>query len=256
MFGSTLALADAPASDLKFSGSVGGTTDYVFRGVSQTVEKPAGQATVDMTYKMFYAGIFLSNVDFTGNTPGPGVGVAEIDLYVGVKFPVGRFEFDFGGIYYIYPGANDTFALTGFKELDYFEFKGGAKFKATDAFTLGAFAFFSPESTNKTGQVWTFEGSAEYVFPKFGMVTPSVSGLVGYQVGDDARYNLVIANGRDTYTYWNAGLGLAFGDNFSLDFRYWDTNIPNSAAGFSSNFCKGPALQCDERFVATAKVTF
>ena len=252
----TSSYADEPKKDWAVTANVGATTDYVFRGVSQTAEKPAVQANLDFSYKLFYAGLFISNVDFVGNVPGPGVGVAEVDYYAGIKFPVGKVELDFGGIYYTYPGANDKFAVTGFKELDYFEFKGGGKYKPIDALTLSAFAYFSPEGTNRTGQVWTFEGNAEYAFRKIGPVTPSVSGLLGYQVGESARYKLVTANGRDDYFYWNAGVALGVGDNLSFDFRYWDTNIKNSAPGFSSNFCNASALQCDGRFVASTKITF
>jgi acyl-homoserine lactone acylase PvdQ len=67
-----------------------------------------------------------------------------------------------------------------------------------------------------------------------------------------ARYTeALVGNGKDNYWYWNAGVTLGFGDNFSLDFRYWDTNVSNT-----SNFCSGNVFQCDERFVGTAKVTF
>jgi uncharacterized protein (TIGR02001 family) len=252
----TAARAEEPKKDWALTGSIGATTDYVFRGFSQTAEKPTVQGTVDFTYKMFYAGMFLSGVDFVGNVQAPGVATAEIDYYAGVKFPVGPVEFDFGGIYYTYPGANDKFAVTGFRELDYFEFKAGAKYKPLAAMTLGLFAYYSPEYTNKTGKVATFEGTFEYAFSKVGSVTPAFSALLGYQVGDNTAFKALVGNGDDNYVYWNAGLTLGFGDNFSLDFRYWDTNIANSAGGFSSNFCNNVAFQCNERFVATAKVTF
>ena len=46
----------------------------------------------------------------------------------------------------------------------------------------------------------------------------------------------------------NAGVSLAFHERFSLDLRYWDTDL---------DFCTvGKVFACDERFVATAKVTF
>ena len=250
------ASADEPKTDWALSFNIGATTDCVFRGVSQTAEQPTIQGGADFTYKMFYAGVWMASVDFVGNAPGPGVGVVEIDYYAGIKFPIAKsIEVDLGGIYYTYPGANDKFAVTNFKELDYFEFKAGAKYKPIDPLTIGAFVFYSPEGTNKTGEVWTFEGTAEYIFPKFHMITPSVSALIGYQVGDDPRYKLVAANGRDDYTYWNVGLTLGFGDNLSFDVRYWDTNIPSNSAT-ATNFCTGAALQCDERVVGTVKVTF
>ena len=80
-------------------------------------------------------------------------------------------------------------------------------------------------------------------------ITPTFSSLLGYQTGDDPGY--FTAAGDDNYLYWNTGVTLGFGDRFSLDFRYWDTNISDAGG-----FCSGQLFQCDERFVATAKVTY
>lgn len=248
--------AEEAKKDWTITGAIGVTTDYNFRGFSQTARKPTVQGNADFTYKWFYAGVWASGLDFTGNKNGPGVATVEVDLYGGVRFPVGQFEFDFGGIGYVYPGANDRVAVTGFRELDYFEFKGGAKYKPTDALTIGAFGFYTLEGTNQTGRIFTFEGTVEYVLPKVGIVTPSISGLVAYQQGESSSYRALVGNGSDSYVYWNAGVGLGFDDRFSLDFRYWDTTIKNDAAGFATNFCTGQVFQCDGKFIATAKVTF
>ena len=42
------------------------TTDYIFRGISNTDKDPAVQPEFDLTYGMFYAGIWGSNTDFGG----------------------------------------------------------------------------------------------------------------------------------------------------------------------------------------------
>lgn len=91
----------ASAEDRQFGWSVnvGGTSDYIFRGVSQTDGDPAFQAGVDFTYGILYAGIWGSNTDdaFTNSS-------AEIDFYAGVKPVLGPVTFDFGILYYYYPG--------------------------------------------------------------------------------------------------------------------------------------------------------
>ena len=166
------------------AGSISGTTDYVFRGFSQTAGSPAIQGTVDFGYKMFYAGVFLSSLDFVNNSQLTGVADVEVDVYAGVKFPVGKIDVDLGVIYYAYPGANDSFAKTGFRELDYVELKAGASFKPLSQWTLGIVAYYSPEYTNKTGKVWTFEGTSAYEFAKIGSITPTFSSVLGYQIGD------------------------------------------------------------------------
>lgn len=255
------AKAEEPKRDLQLSANVAATTEYVFRGFSQSAEQWAAQGGVDLTYKWFYAGLWSSRIDFGIDPIRPGQDIAhiEIDYYVGIKPVVGKFTFDFGAIYYTYPHAFDPGRAAVFRELDYFELKAGVSVEAWKDGTLGATLFYSPEYTNDTGSVLTFEGTISQVLPKVHEVTPTISALVGYQTGDDARYRLLIANNaRDNYLYWNVGITLGFGDRFSLDFRYWDTNVKdnNAAGGGADGFCTGRTFQCDERFVGTAKVTY
>ena len=40
------------------------TTEYVFRGFSQTEEGPAVQGGYDVTCNIFYAGVWASNLDW------------------------------------------------------------------------------------------------------------------------------------------------------------------------------------------------
>ncbi len=257
-------LKDAPAPeepkrDLQITANVSATSDYVFRGFSQSGENPALQGGVDVTYKWLYAGLWASGIDFgrDGNFPEKDVAHVEVDLYAGIKPVVGPVTFDLGVIYYTYPNARDGGAFAS-RELNYFELKLGASMSPWKDGTIGATVFYSPEYTNDTGAVWTVEGSISHAFAAIHGVTPSISALVGYQTGDDARYRAFFGNGSDDYMYWNAGVTLGFGDNFSLDFRYWDTDIKNNNAvgGFSDSFCTGQLFQCDERFVVTAKVTY
>jgi uncharacterized protein (TIGR02001 family) len=89
---STALIGAAQAEDREFSWSmtVGGTSDYIFRGISLTSEDPAAQGSVDMSYGIFYAGAWASNVDGAGYEP------MELDLYAGIKPTLGQFTFDFG----------------------------------------------------------------------------------------------------------------------------------------------------------------
>lgn len=222
-------IKDAPAEEPKrrcsFSMNIGGTSDYVFRGISQTLEDPAAQGGVDATCGMFYAGVWASTVDFG---KGPGSADIEVDLYAGIKPTWGPLTFDLGVIYYAYPNAKDNNVVVG--EYDYVELKGGVS-GTWNKITLGATLFYSPEYTGETGETLFTEVSAAYELPAVGAFTPSISGLFGHGEFFD--------NSGD-YNYWNAGLSLAV-DKFTFDFRYWDSDI---------NSCS----ICDERFVFTAKV--
>lgn len=225
-----------PPSDWAISYNFAVTTDYVFRGVSQSDQRPAVQAGVDVTYKIFYIGAWGSTIDFDVDEN------VEVDIYAGIKPVWGPLTFDFGVIYYWYPGA------PGALDYDFVELKAGVSGSPWKDGTLGFIAFWTPEGTANTGEIWTFEGSFAQVLPKFRDITPTFSATLGYQLGDNATY--ITAFGDDNYLYWNAGVSFAFHERFSIDLRYWDTNI-------SSGICDGASVfQCDERFVATAKVTY
>ena len=70
----------------------------------------------------------------------------EVDWYAGIKPTWGRPTFDFGVIYYTYPGAND-FA----SELDYVELKAGVSGEVFDKLTAGATVYYSPDYTGEIG---------------------------------------------------------------------------------------------------------
>ena len=237
--------APPPAPDWTISYNFAVTSEYVFRGVSQSGEDPTVQGGVDVTYKLFYAGVWASGIDFGRDGVGRNIAKTEIDYYAGVKPVLGPVTFDFGVIYYSYPGANDLPNA----ELDYVELKAGASGTIWKDGTLGVTVFYSPEYTGKTGDVWTFEGTFAQVLPKLRDIVPTFSATLGYQTGDAVAYSNIL-NGDDSYLYWNAGVSFAFHERFSIDLRYWDTNL-NEVSGICA-----PPFACDERFVATAKVTY
>lgn len=224
------------------SANVGLTSQYVFRGISQTDEGPAIQGGFDATCGLFYAGVWSSNLDFGGDGAGNDIANIEIDLYAGIKPKTGPITWDLGVIYYAYPNAIDP--ASG--ETNFVEFKVGGSAEVWKGGTLGITTFYSPDYTGETGEVWTFEAGFSQALPTVGMFTPTFSALVGHQIGDDAAY--LGTFGDDNYTYWNAGLTLGFLEKWSIDFRYWDSNLDS---------CQSSAiLQCDERFVGTLKFTF
>ncbi len=229
-------------SKLDLSANIGGTTDYIFRGFSQTAENPAIQGGVDATYGLFYAGVWASSLDFGDDGMGNEIASAEVDLYAGITPKIGPVDLDFGVLWYLYPGARDAGA-----ELDYVELKAAASGELLPKLSAGVTYYFSPEFTGEVGTAHAIEGSLGYELPTIlRIVTPSITGLVGYQQVEDLDFSAG-ADVDDDYVYWNAGVELAVGDNLTLDFRYWDTNIDDS-------LCNGQTFQCDERFVFSANV--
>ncbi len=236
-------LKDAPVEtgrQFTYAITIGGTSDYVFRGISQSDEDPAFQAAVDISYGILYAGIWGSGIDF-GDTVDEN---AEIDLYAGIK-PVwvapiwGPVTFDLGAIYYWYPGTTDD------PELDYVEVKAGYSVASPwiKNLTTGTTVYWTPDNTGETGEVVTVETAAAYALPQMWLFTPTISGVFGTAYAEDRIFDNFT---EDQYTYWNAGIALSV-EKFTFDFRYWDTDMSEAA-------CNGPVFQCDERFVFSAKV--
>lgn len=70
-----------------FSASLGGTSDFVFRGLSLTRGKPAAQASIDSEFpKEFYVGAFVATCDPNAG-PGPAL---EMDVWAGRYWSVSQ----------------------------------------------------------------------------------------------------------------------------------------------------------------------
>jgi uncharacterized protein (TIGR02001 family) len=246
-------IKDAPAEKPRctFSANTALTTEYVFRGFSQTAEGPAVQGGFDATCGRFYAGVWASNLDWGTDAFNHEVANIEMDWYAGIKTTTGRITWDLGVIYYSFPKSKDLFVG---RENDYLELKVGGSTTIWKDATIGVTVFYSPEYQYETGNVWTIETAFAQVLPKIDRFTPTFSSLFGYQRGHDAFYKTAFGNGDDSYFYWNAGITFGFLEKWSLDFRYWDTSLSDNTGGKA--FCTGSTFQCDERFVATLKFTY
>lgn len=103
-----VALSALPSlSFAQFSGNVSLTTDYRYRGISQTRLKPAVQGGLDYGLPGgFYVGTWASTIKWIKDIPGGDSGV-EIDLYGGLKGEITKeFSYDVGVLRYEYPSNN------------------------------------------------------------------------------------------------------------------------------------------------------
>ena len=178
-----------------FTGTVTATSDYNWRGVTQTSQDPALQGSVDYSMENgFYAGAWASNVDF-GDCCDEEV---EIDLYTG--FSGGEtVTWDVGFVYYWYPGADD---------LDFPEVYASVGYEWVEAKLS-----YSSDFANYSEQAWYLEGNAAYELPaNFGL-----EAHIGYSTGDGIEE----AYGQDDYFDWSVGVTYAF-KNFGLGLKYVD----------------------------------
>ena len=98
MAASAVAQADAVRV---VTGSLGGTSDFVFRGLSLTRGKPAAQASLDVEFpKEFYVGAFVATADPNAG-PSPAV---ELDAWAGRYWSISQnFSADVRLSQYTYP---------------------------------------------------------------------------------------------------------------------------------------------------------
>ena len=180
------------ASATEFAGgtisyNVAATSDYVFRGFTQTDGDPAIQGGIDYSHGLFYIGGWASNVDFADY---------ELDLYAGIKPVYKDFTFDLGAVYYNY--NDDSLDSTEVKAAVSHPFYKG---------TIGAAYFYNVD----------FDDTEYYEINSSYPLTSklSVSGALGEQKLSGVKY-----------TTENLGLTYAITPVFSVDVRASDTNIP------------------------------
>lgn len=182
-----------------FSFNLGTSTDYVFRGVSQTDENPQVFGGIDATVAgIGYVGVWVSNVDF-----GPNTSNVEYDLYGGVKPTLGPVALDLGVIYYGYGNQPQGASY------DYLEWKAAGSVPVGPG-SIGAALYYSSDFFGGTGDATYYEVNGSFpVAEKL-----SVSGALGRQK----------VQGPADYTTWNLGASYAVNDHVGLDLRYHDTD--------------------------------
>jgi uncharacterized protein (TIGR02001 family) len=193
------------------------TTDYIFRGVSQTDGDPAIQGGFDYAHtRGFYAGVWASNVNFNENegvAPEAQVSEAniEIDLYAGFSrtLTVGL-KWDLGAIYYAYPGTDSDL------DYDYLEFYLGLNYPF-ELITLRPVAdvkvYYSPDSFGVDIDETIYAiGSLDFSLP----AEFSLGFHLGYEYIDDG----------DNYSDWKVGVSKNLA-GFDLEVAYFGTGGSN-----------------------------
>ena len=220
-----LAVGPAMAGELKISGNVALTTNYVARGVSQSESSAAIQGGLDLDWNGPYAGAWGSSIDFTD------LGLAasmELDLYGGWRATLGPVALNLGFIYYAYPNADED--ALGAGEMDYFELYAKGAVSPAPGLTLQGAIAYSPEFTFEMEKATYVEGSAGYA------LTPrlTLAATVGHQTIEDVTgvFDSLVAPFAPTrkadYTSWNAGATYgAFGLEFDL--RWHATDIDDTS---------------------------
>ena len=98
-----LAVALAPAAHAEVSANIGVTSNYVWRGVTQTDDGAAVSGGIDFAHESgFYLGTWVSNIKWASDMSSG----AEVDFYGGFANEIDEFGYDLGLIYYYYPATD------------------------------------------------------------------------------------------------------------------------------------------------------
>jgi len=96
---------DAPTPEVTVTGSAAIVSQYRFRGISQSDNKPAAQMSITVSHKSgFYVSTWGSSA--SAGQSAVNIGGSEIDVYGGYTHAIGKTGITFdGGLYgYLYPG--------------------------------------------------------------------------------------------------------------------------------------------------------
>jgi len=127
-------------SAFSLTGSLTGTSEYFFRGLSQSDDKPAVQGGINAGYKFndaigVTAGVWASNVDFAPDAR------VEVDYLAGLGGTVMGVTWGAGATYYTYPGSENGGGAN--EDFDWLEYNATLGYDF-GFFTLGALAAWTP----------------------------------------------------------------------------------------------------------------
>jgi uncharacterized protein (TIGR02001 family) len=196
--------AEVAEEESPFSATFAVTTDYVFRGVSQSDNGPAFQPSITYSAPFgLYAGVWASNVDF-----GEGGPNFEIDYYVGWNSDLSdSWNLDLGVTRYTYESESD-----GYGDIDYNEYI--AKLTWSGPVTVGGIVAYANDYAN-TGAEETYTGlTASYEF-----------GESGFSLGASTGYTSIEAdNGGGRVDYFDGSVSLSKGFGpATATLGYYDT---------------------------------
>ena len=198
-------MAAGTAVQAEWSANVALTTDYVWRGYSQSDESPAIQGGIDYSHESgFYLGTWASSVDFDETIANSAD--MEWDLYGGFGGELGGgLGYDVGLIYYGYPDADAVEGwLEGYLNLSY---------AVNDTVGLNGGIAYSSD-------VYGMNEDGVYVSAGLDFALANDVGL-SVSVG---RYNF--DNWTDD-TDWKVGVTKNIG-GFDFELAYTDTNVDNN----------------------------
>lgn len=207
----SIALLTAGSAHAEVSGAVTVVNDYLFRGITQTNEKPALQAGVEYAHDSgFYAGAWGSSISWLADSDPDISSQVELDGYFGYRGDFGEsgVGYDVGVTRYWYPGSYPS----GFNKADTTEVYAGIGWNILSAkYSYAVTDLFGiPDSDGSSnldlGADWEFSPSW------------TLSGAVGKQWVKGSA-------GTATYAFWSVGVGKSFDNGFDIAVAWNDNDL-------------------------------
>ncbi len=224
------------------SANIGLTSNYLWRGITQTDDSAAISGGVDWNHDSgFYLGVWASNIDWALPSRKKG---AEVDFYGGFSNTIQDFGYDIGVIHYYYP-------ISGYENSNF-----------TELGLTGTWKFL------EAGINWTINGQAANGAPFdtgdiYYHLGASFEVMKGWTVGATVgRYDFKTSNAWDAannhgaspdYTHFQIDLTKSAGDwgDFTFSVSQANTNFKSGAA---SNYWTNATD--DAKFVVSWSKTF
>ena len=220
-----------PPKPFTVTGALTVTSDYRFRGLTQSNERPVPQATINVNSAVgFYVGTWASAIDGgpDGSTPAlTNYGIAEVDLYGGYTKTFSGVGVDVGLLYYYYPGGGDglnTDFFEPYASINYTIGPVNAKVGGNYAWGGQKGLDFTPGSDDNIYVYGELSGGIPH--------TPiSLKGHLGYTKGSLGLVNPTFAD--DTYLDWSLTAEATIKSHFKIGVSYVDTDITERKGVYS-----------------------
>lgn len=215
-------MAVATSAHAATTGSVALTSDYVFRGVSQSNQEPALQGGVEYAAESgAYIGTWGSSISWLSDLSSSAAPISsnlELDVYGGYR---GKFSeavsYDVGALYYWYPGDFPS----GFNSADTLEVYAGVSVAASEKVSLGA--KYSVSTTDLFG--YADSSGSGYLD-----LSATFAVADGWSIGAHAGKQWIEGAGNDAFEYtdWKLGVTKSFENGFSVGLAYTGTDADDA----------------------------
>ena len=243
------------------------TSDYLFRGITQSNHQPSIWGRAELRYNVndnwqLYIGSSAESIKFSPNYFPVGSPAAEIDGDAGVRGTFDKFSFDLGAIVYGYPDSptNLTYVYSPFlspsvypiglapRNPTFFEAYIKPSYTVNDMLTVGANFYGTPSYLNTGasgeylsgtvkitgwGPLSAFSLSGEAGYQWLGKVDSVYTGVnyAGYcYIGCQPTPGALASLGQlPSYGYWNVGISYTW-KFATLDLRYYGTSLSKAQA--------------------------